>query len=94
VNNYIFSYDLNGKTPTHAEMDTHISQLPGAVRGRILETVWYIRYGGTMAQLAEYLALKFSDNDLYILVDASRAVCSNQLLVDVSQFLNTWNKAA
>lgn len=43
--NYIVSYDLNGSTPTHKQMDAHIAKKAGWTRGRVLETVWY-RHSG------------------------------------------------
>ncbi len=38
---YFISYDLNGSTPTHAQMDKHLEQ-KYKLRQRILETVWFV----------------------------------------------------
>ena len=43
MSNFIVTYDLNGPRPTHAQIDSHLLALgQDFVRGRILESVWYV----------------------------------------------------
>lgn len=79
VFNYIVSYDLNGKTPTHAEMDKHIKAIKGVVAGRLLETVWLIRCSATIDVLTNYLRQKLSPNDSLIVVHGAAARFQNTL---------------
>lgn len=87
--NYIVSYDLNGPTPTHAEMDKHISQVAGHY-GRVLETVWYVGSSAlTCVQLRDYLAQKLRDEDQLLVVECLEAAWQNLLINDES-FRATW----
>lgn len=88
--NYIVSYDLNGSTPTHKQMDDHLQKL-GVARGRILETVWYVAYSGTTTQLFDHVKTILSSNDRLIVVKATDAVFRNLLINDQS-LLDTWQK--
>lgn len=88
--NYIFSYDLNGTHPTHAEMDKHIKE-SGWATGRILETVWYVGANETSATVTEYLTSILSDNDRYIVVTAS-SMEFDKLLVTEDSLLKAWLK--
>lgn len=86
---YFFSYDLNGKSPTHAEMDRHIRALFGATVHRVLETVWFIRTGLTEQQLYAYLNQKLSANDRILVIEATDAMMRN-LLVPSYLIQNAW----
>ena len=90
MKNFIVSYDLNGRTPTHAEMDEHIRA--GCHQyGRILETVWYIQAGGTADQLFAYLWTIMSPNDRLMVVEGARAVFHNLLTGD-QVIIDAWNR--
>ncbi|MGE0665753.1 MAG: hypothetical protein AB7O49_04255 [Sphingomonadales bacterium] len=81
--NYVVSYDLNGKNPTHAEMDAHIKRA-GWAYGRILETVWYIGTTATTKQVYEHINAILSTNDRVIVVKATDAWFRNLLVSDDS----------
>jgi hypothetical protein len=86
--NYIFSYDLNGKRPTHEEMDKHLEASGWSV-GRILETVWYIGAAATSEEVTEYATSILSGNDRYVLVTASHMTFEN-LLVEHKSLVEAW----
>ena len=88
--NYIVSYDLNGSTPTHKQMDDHLAKL-GVSRGRILETVWYVAYAGTTTQLYDHVNSILSSNDRLIVVRATDAVFRNLSISDQS-LLDAWKQ--
>ena len=90
--NYIVSYDLNGNTPTHAQMDKHMESA-GWARGRILETVWYV--GSTMNREAVFNHINsiLSTDDRLIVVEAREATFRNLLVTDKS-FQDEWAKNA
>lgn len=90
--NYILSYDLNGRTPTHAQMDAHIRAF-AAEYGRILETVWYIRSSATLEQVYEYMNRLLSLNDRIIVIEARNAWVRN-LLIQIPSLQEAWAKAA
>lgn len=87
--NYIVSYDLNGSTPTHAEMDKHIAQKTGWARGRVLETVWYIGTSDTRGVVYDHFNAKLSANDRLLVVTASEASWRN-LLVSNDSLKSSW----
>lgn len=88
--NYIISYDLNGKVPTHAQMDAHLKKA-GYGRGRILETVWYIRADHEIGVVYNYVNRILSDNDRLIVILAANAVTRN-LLISNDVLSKAWNK--
>jgi hypothetical protein len=88
--NYIFSYDLNGKQPTHGEMDKHIKESPYAT-GRLLETVWYVGASASAEAVTGYLTSILSTNDRYILVTATD-MTFQKLLVKEDSLLTAWTK--
>lgn len=87
--NYFVSYDLNGRTPTHAEMDAHLKKLGRCVH-RVLETVWYVRTSKTLEQLHDYVDSILSANDRVIVIEAVNCRWRNLLVSDVS-IQNCWN---
>lgn len=87
--NYIVSYDLNGSTPTHHQMDQHLEKA-GYTRGRILETVWYVKTTEDLATLFRYVNQILSVNDRLIVVHALNAHLRN-LLVENNALIKEWN---
>lgn len=81
--NFFVSYDLNGRTPTHAQMGKHLSAVAGAY-GRVLETVWYVTYPGTVSQLRLYLERVLSLNDRVLVMQVEAASWRNLLINDAS----------
>jgi hypothetical protein len=90
--NFIITYDLNGPTPSHKEMDDHLRKLV-ANRGRILETVWWVSYPGTAAELRDRVKTILGKEDLLLVIEAKSAAWT-KLLVKNDSFLEAWNKAA
>jgi hypothetical protein len=81
VANFIVSYDLNGSTPTHKEVDDLLESL-GATRGRILETVWYVGWNGSCEALCNSLNSILSPNDQLIVVEGKEVWWRNLLITD------------
>jgi len=81
--NFIVTYDLNGPLPTHKQMDEHLAKI-GVTRGRILETVWYVKYPGTAVQLREYVKAILGKEDQLIVVRGTSAAWTNLLVKDQS----------
>lgn len=81
--NFVVSYDLNGPKPSHKEMDEHVAKVSSA-RGRILETVWYVAYSGTAAQLREHLRTILGKEDLLFVARATSAAWTKLLVSDAS----------
>lgn len=79
--NFVISYDLNGPSPSHEQMDKHLQKLGGA-RGRILETVWYVGYSGTLDNLLTYVRQIVSSNDLLFVVECKEATWTKLLVSD------------
>lgn len=90
--NFIVTYDLNGSRPSHQEMDDHLRTL-AANRGRILETVWWVDYPGTAAQLRDQVKTILGKEDLLLVIEAKSAAWTS-LLVDRSAFKTAFEKAA
>ncbi|MBB4618997.1 hypothetical protein GGQ96_003147 [Sphingomonas abaci] len=88
--NYIVSYDLNGSTPTHKEMDAYISANVKWTRGRILETVWYIGTSDSKSVVFDYFNKILSKNDRLLVVSCSDASWRN-LIVNDESFRSEWN---
>jgi hypothetical protein len=87
--NYIVTYDLNGPRPSHAEMDKHLEKI-GASRGRILETVWYVGYSGSLKALQDHVGSILGSEDLLLVVEGKEAGWT-KLLVDSSAIKAAWN---
>lgn len=92
MSNYILSYDLNGSTPTHAQMDKHIHAY-ATEYGRILETVWYIRTPAALKDVYEYMNSILSKNDRIVVIEAKDMYMRN-LLISVDSIQKAWPKAA
>jgi hypothetical protein len=90
--NYIVTYDLNGPFPTHRQMDEHLSRLTTA-RGRILETVWWVKSPGTAEQLRDQVATILGKEDLLLVVQAASAAWTKLLVPDVN-FKQAFERAA
>lgn len=87
--NYVVSYDLNGPNPSHQQVDHVLEQL-GAVRARVLETVWYVGWAGSRSDLYEAVNSLLSANDQLIVLEAVDATFRN-LLVDNQALIEAWN---
>jgi hypothetical protein len=83
MSNYLVSYDLNGPTPSHKQVDDLLGQL-GATRGRVLETVWYVGYAGSRQSLFEAIDRLLGLEDRLLVVDAPAATWRNLLVTDES----------
>lgn len=91
--NFIVTYDLNGPRPSHAEMDRHLAALgPSSLRGRVLETVWYVAYPGNAVQLRDYIRRILGPEDLLLVVEATNAAWTKLLVDDVS-FQTAFNQS-
>ncbi len=86
--NYIISYDLNGAVPSHTQVDDLLEEL-GATRARILETVWYVGWSGSMTDLFAHVDGLMSRNDQLIVIAAENASFRNLLIKDES-FQESW----
>lgn len=89
--NFVISYDLNGPRPSHKEMDDLLESL-AANRGRVLETVWWVDYSGTAAQLRDRLKTILGKEDLLLVIEAKSAAWT-KLLVDSSALKEAWREA-
>jgi hypothetical protein len=81
--NFIVTYDLNRPTPTHRQMDEYLREHCHAY-GRVLETVWYVKFPGTAPQLRDLIAAILDPNDLLLVVQTTRVAWTSLLLNDVS----------
>jgi hypothetical protein len=88
MSNYIVSYDLNGKIPSHSEMDQHMNSA-GWSRGRILETVWYVGTSNTLQEVYSHLKKKISDNDMLVVIKADSATW-NKILIEDKSIIDAW----
>lgn len=90
--NFILSYDLNGHRPTHKQMDDHLRALGGEyVRGRILETVWYVAGPTTAVALRGCVQRILSPNDLLVVAEVTGAAWT-KLLLDSASFKATFER--
>ncbi|MGF7172107.1 hypothetical protein FHS91_003812 [Sphingobium xanthum] len=81
--NYFVSYDLNGSTPTHEQMDKHMATA-GWARGRVLETVWYVGTPMNLDAVFDHVNSILSNNDQLLVIDARNASFRNLLITDES----------
>lgn len=89
--NYIVTYDLNGPTPSHKQMDDLLARV-GAKRARVLETVWWVDYSGTDTQLRDHIQTILRKEDRLLVCACSSAAWQN-LLVDGQSLVNAWKAA-
>ncbi len=92
MTNFIISYDLNGPIPSHKQMDDHLARVT-AKRGRVLETVWWVKYPGTAAELRDQVKTILGTEDLLLVIEAKSAAWT-KLLVDGNALVTAWNEAA
>lgn len=90
--NFVITYDLNGPNPSHKEMDKFLEALT-ANRGRILETVWWVDYPGTAAQLRDRVKTILGAEDLLLVIEAKSAAWT-KLLVEGNSLVAAWKSAA
>ena len=76
---YLISYDLNGPSPSHKEMDDLIPRL-AATYGRVLETVWWVNFLGTEVQLRNRLLTILRKEDRLFVCACPRAAWYNLLV--------------
>lgn len=88
MTNFIVSYDLNGPSPSHKQVDDLLYDL-GADRGRILETVWYVGWSGTRQQLFQALNALMSRNDQLLVAEAVGMTWRNLLVAD-AELKSAW----
>jgi hypothetical protein len=92
MSNFVLTYDLNGPRPSHKEMDEFLKALV-VNRGRILETVWWVDYPGTAAQLRDRVKTILGPEDLLLVIEAKSAAWTS-LLVDEKSLIAAWKTAA
>ncbi len=80
---FLITYDLNGPTPSHKQMDDLIPKL-AARSGRILETVWWVDYVGTAAQLRDRLRTTLRKEDSLMVCECKVAAWQNLLVQDAA----------
>ena len=90
--NFLLTYDLNGPRPSHNEMDQFLEKLV-ANRGRVLETVWWVDYPGTAAQLRDRVKTILGREDLLLVIEAKSAAWT-KLLVQNESLQQAWKKAS
>ncbi len=90
--NFIISYDLNGPIPSHQEMDKFLATL-GSSRARVLETVWWLDYRGSAADLRDRLKTILRNEDSLLVCKCSEAAWQN-LLVNSPGLVKAWQSAA
>jgi hypothetical protein len=90
--NFVLTYDLNGPRPSHKEMDDFLKALT-VNRGRILETVWWVDYPGTAAQLRDRVKTILGKEDLLLVIEAKSAAWTKLLVTDAA-LVEAWKKAA
>jgi hypothetical protein len=73
-------------------MDDHLKKLT-ANRGRVLETVWWVDYPGTAAQLRDQVKTILGPEDLLLVIEAKSAAWT-KLLVDGNSLATAWKAAA
>jgi predicted 3-demethylubiquinone-9 3-methyltransferase (glyoxalase superfamily) len=74
----IVSWDLNGSTPTHVQMDEYFKSITTNAK-RELETVWSADYYGTVEQLRDSLMNFASSNDRILVANFDSAAWYNLL---------------
>jgi hypothetical protein len=75
--NYIVMCHLTGPYPSPQEMETHLSRY-AAMRGRVLQTVWWVDYPGSAEQLCGRAKTILNRDDLLVVVEAKTAAWSRR----------------
>lgn len=89
--NFTVTYDLNGPHPSHHEMDQHMRQI-GNRSARVLETVWWVDFSGTAAELRDRVQTILRHEDSLLVVECKSAAWHN-LLVDHGSLIEAWKQA-
>jgi len=76
---YLVSYDLNGKTPSHKQMDEHMASL-GWRAGRALETVWIVATPDSLETVYDKVTSILSGNDTVFVGHLQSAKFDNLLI--------------
>lgn len=75
--NYILTYDLFGRVPTHAQVDAHIAKAGFKEFAKILDDGWYIGTPHNIAAVHRYFMKIFSENDRIVLIEIKRTMLEN-----------------
>ena len=75
--NYILTYDLYGRVPTHAKINAHIAEAGFKEFAKILEDGWYIGTSHNITAVHDYFMKIFSDNDRIVIIEIKRAKLEN-----------------
>lgn len=90
--NFIVSLDLYGPRPSHKQLDAHLGKL-AAKRGRILDSVWWVEYTGSAANLRDQLMTILREEDRLFVAECEEAAWFN-LLVENGSLIAAWKDAA
>lgn len=83
MSSFLITYDLNGPSPSHKQMDDLIPKI-AVTYGRILETVWWVDYSGTAAQLRDRLMSTLRKEDSLMVCECNSAAWHNLLINDAA----------
>ena len=89
--NYIVAYDLASPGLSHDDVDSLLAEI-GESRGQVLESVWWVDFKGTQAELRDHILKVFGSYDSVLIVQCSKAAWTN-LLVDGRAFKEAWREA-
>lgn len=87
--NYILTYDLFGRTPTHGQVQDHIGDAGFKEYAKILDDGWYFGTPHSLAEVHEYIMKIFSDNDRVAIIEVKAAELEN-LEEPVSEILEAF----
>ena len=89
--NYILTYDLFGRVPSHGEVQDHIGKAGFQEYAKILDDGWYIGTPHPLTEVHEYIMQIFSDNDRIALIEVKAAKLEN-LEEPVSEILEAFER--
>lgn len=89
MGNFIVSYERTGPVPTPEQMDSVLDQL-GANGAQILESVWYVGWPGSAADLFDAVYPLLSTGDRLLIAEAADAIWRNLRVTDES-LQAAWN---
>lgn len=78
-----WSYDLNGSTPAHSQMELHLRSSEWGW-ARLLKTVWYVGAVATEQEVISFVEQMLGQTDSLLVVRCDRAVWRNLLVEDAS----------